>query len=133
MLLKRSGDSAVKKLIVEDINSYLAVDALHTLCRETGYFCYSPRDAVELALSLSWAETVQFIESGCLKSVRCLSTVLNTFANAVDLALRDTYIFNIDLDELKKKLALVTKTVLNHENAAKQEKLSATLNHSTLL
>lgn len=78
--------------------------ALGILCRETGYFCYKPIDIVEPTISITWAETLQFIPSECFEDEYCASIALNMFGVVLQIALSEDYVFTIDIDKLRSIL-----------------------------
>ena len=94
-------------LYVECCDRSKILETLTTLCRETEHFCYTPRDHVEMLLSLSWAETIQYVESGCTTDVYCSSNILDSFATVLSLAMECKYVFNISTDLVKTKLKLL--------------------------
>lgn len=59
---------------------------------------------MEPTISITWAETLQFVPHECFEDENCASTVLNMFGTVLQIALSEDYIFIIDTNELKNVL-----------------------------
>lgn len=88
-----------------------AFEILAILCKATGRFCYNPSDFSEAILSLTWAETLQYVSEDCVNDVQCALNTLQSFMESLNLALSRKYVIKIDIDRIKdilKKLELDT-------------------------
>ncbi len=89
-------------------NDYVGMlSALKELCRVTGFMCYSPLDAIDVDISLAWAETLQYLDdpASCIKSLDCCHELIESFVKVVKIAIESQYVYQIDLAKLEKALA----------------------------
>jgi len=78
------------------------VRTLSTICSATSILCYDPNNDVEPLISLSWIETLSYLESfkECVEDFDCAKNVLNSFGLTLKLTLEKSYIFTIDVEKI---------------------------------
>jgi len=89
-------------LVVGSGNSGECVKALNAICSATGILCYNPDNDIKPLISLSWIETLSYLESfkECAEDSDCAKNVLNSFGQTLKLALEKSYIFTIDIEKI---------------------------------
>ncbi|MCS7128174.1 MAG: hypothetical protein RMI83_02750 [Desulfurococcaceae archaeon] len=55
--------------LVADSSTLDTLSVIKDICEATGFMCYNPLDAVDVNVSLAWAETLQYLDSpiACIK------------------------------------------------------------------
>ncbi len=93
-------------LMVNSSNYAEALGTLNDICRTTGFMCYDPLNAVDVNMSLAWAETLQYLDDpvACIKSIECCE-LIESFVKVVKIATESSYIYLIDLAKLEKVFA----------------------------
>jgi len=92
-------------VLVIDSNDYdERVRVLSTICSVAGILCYDPSDDIKPLISLSWIETLSYLESfkECIEDSDCARNVLNSFGKTLKLALEKSYIFTIDIEKIAR-------------------------------
>lgn len=74
------------------------------MCRSIGVLCYEPDDLDDPLLSLTWIETLQYIDDECLDDFECTENVLKSFGCTLDIVINYQYEFLLDLSSVAKKL-----------------------------
>lgn len=87
---------------VNSKNSHALLDLLEIICKKTQYFCYKPINPIEPIVSLTWAETLQFIPFDCFEDVNCALKVMDMFSTILQKAIKEDYVYLIDLDKLRE-------------------------------
>jgi len=95
---------SIATLVVESDNCDECVKALNAICSATGILCYDPSDNIKPLISLSWIETLSYLESfkECAEDVDCAKNVLNSFGQTLKLALEKSYIFAINIERVAR-------------------------------
>jgi len=91
-------------LVVDSGNSIECVKALNAVCSAAGILCYDPSDDIEPLISLTWIETLSYLESfkECVEDPDCAKNVLNSFGHTLRLALEKNYVFTIDIERVAR-------------------------------
>lgn len=98
---------------VSSKDSSALVNLLNIICKNILNFCYRPINVVEPIVSLTWAETLQFIPLDCFEDINCATKVMDMFSTVLQKAIAEDYVYLIDLDKLRevfKSLDRLTKT-----------------------
>lgn len=94
--------SDIDREVIFDCSSIEKVfEVLVILCKTTGHFCYDPNDFSEAILSLTWAETLQYVSEDCINDAQCALNTLRSFMESLSLALSRKYVIKIDIDRIK--------------------------------
>jgi len=95
---------SMEALVVDSGNCGECVRALNAICSVVGILCYNPSDDIKPLISLSWIETLSYLESfkECAEDYDCAKNVLNSFGQTLKLALLQSYIFTIDIERVAK-------------------------------
>ncbi|MCX8199026.1 MAG: hypothetical protein N3E36_03225 [Sulfolobales archaeon] len=101
--------------LVADSSTLDTLSVIKDICEATGFMCYNPLDAVDVNVSLAWAETLQYLDSpiACIKNIDCFNELIESFVKTVKIAIESSYIYSIDLVKLGKvfvELKAVIKT-----------------------
>jgi len=91
-------------LVIDSSNSGECIRALNTICSSIDILCYDPSNDIEPLISLSWIETLSYIESfmECIEDSYCSRNVLNSFGETLKLALEKSYIFRIYIERIAR-------------------------------
>jgi len=91
-------------LAVESTDKEGLREAVSTICRSTGLLCYDPIDEFEPLLSLTWTETLLYLESfsDCVGDPECARSILNVFCETLKVAESESYVFVVDMERLSR-------------------------------
>lgn len=95
-------------LLMADSSNYAdMLSVLKDICETIGFMCYNPLDAVDVNISLAWAETLQYLDNpiACIKSADCCNELIESFVKIVKIATESSYTYSIDLVKLKNVFA----------------------------
>ncbi len=73
------------------------------VCKASGVACYEASDDGEYLLTLAWLDTIQYIYDvdGCIDDLGCVEALLKLFGDVLGIAVREDYVFEIDLEKLQ--------------------------------
>jgi len=97
-----------EQLLMADSSNYAEMlSVLKDICETIGLMCYDPLDAVDVNISLAWAETLQYLDNPttCIKNIDCCNELIESFVKIVKIAIGSSYTYLIDLVKLRNVFA----------------------------
>ncbi|MEM1645962.1 MAG: hypothetical protein QXL96_08890 [Ignisphaera sp.] len=91
-------------IIISNENEYEIYEIIKSLCKNIGILCYELADIESSLLSLTWIETIQYIDNDCLNDFEYIENILRSFGYTLNVVINHRYDFMLNIDSIVEKI-----------------------------